>query len=63
MENRQLEQTDILVPEESEFKEGDRVAKVWFIFTALWFPDLCHLRFFDGGEVLLSHFFERFDVG
>ena len=38
MENSQVEQTGILVPEESEFKESDRVAKAWFIFTALWFP-------------------------
>jgi cytochrome c oxidase cbb3-type subunit I/II len=28
----------IPAPPESTFKEGDRVARVWFIFAALWFP-------------------------
>lgn len=39
MINPKLEEdTKIPVPEESEFKEGDRVAKTWFLFAALWFP-------------------------
>src|SRR4030042_5542554 len=39
MINPKLEEdTKIPVPEESEFKEGDRVAKTWFLFSALWFP-------------------------
>ena len=28
----------IPAPPESTFKEGDRVAKAWFAFAALWFP-------------------------
>ncbi|APV44424.1 cytochrome c oxidase cbb3-type subunit I/II [Dehalogenimonas formicexedens] len=28
----------VAVPPESEFKETDKVAKIWFIFATLWFP-------------------------
>lgn len=45
MENREPDKTDLPALEESEFKEGDRVAKVWFIFTALWFPIFAFLGF------------------
>jgi cytochrome c oxidase cbb3-type subunit I/II len=38
MNSKEPAETGIPVPEESEFKEGDRVAKFWFLFSALWFP-------------------------
>jgi cytochrome c oxidase cbb3-type subunit I/II len=45
MNNPEPRDTAIPVPEESEYKEGDRVAKLWFLFAALWFPIFATLGF------------------
>ncbi len=38
MDKIKPDETTIQVPEESEFTEGDKIAKIWFLFSALWFP-------------------------
>lgn len=38
MDNMKPAEAVMAVPEESEFKAGDMVAKIWFFFSTLWFP-------------------------
>ena len=46
-------------PDKNEFKDGDRVAKVWFIFSALWFPVFATFGFL----IAIKFFFPDFLTG
>jgi len=58
LDNLKTDET-IPVPEESEYKEGDRVAKTWFLFSALWFPFFA----FFGFLMAVKFFFPTFLAG
>ena len=38
MQDSKRNEVSVTAPAQDEFKAGDRVAKIWFLFSALWFP-------------------------